>query len=92
MQIPEKVFSLEDDLFHYPEPVEWKYILSKKNKAAATLFMQSKHLRELKEKGLIWEFSFLELENVLEEFFTLQGKSERIKNFTRCPAAASLAP
>lgn len=81
IHIPEKVFSLEDDLFHYLEPDEWEYILSKKNKAAATLFLQSKHLRELKEKGLIWEFSFLELENVLEEMFTLQGKSERIKNF-----------
>jgi putative membrane protein len=38
-------------------------------------------LRRLKERGLLWEFSFLELENVLEELFTLQGKSERIKNF-----------
>ena len=35
----------------------------------------------MKERGLLWEFSFLELENVLEELFTLQGKSERIKNF-----------
>ena len=30
---------------------------------------------------MVWEFSFLELEGVLEELFTLQGKSERIKNF-----------
>jgi putative membrane protein len=35
----------------------------------------------LKQKGLVWEFSILELENNLEELFTLQGKSERIKNF-----------
>lgn len=81
MHIPEKVFSLDDDLFHYLEPEEWEYVLSKNNKSAAILYMQSKHLRELKEQGLIWEFSFLELENVLEELFTLQGKSERIKNF-----------
>lgn len=81
IHIPEKIFSLEDDLFHYLEPEEWEYILSKKNKAAATLYLQSKHIRELKEQGLIWEFAFLELENVLEEMFTLQGKSERIKNF-----------
>jgi putative membrane protein len=81
IHIPEKVFNLEDDLFHYLEPDEWEYILSKNNKAAATLYLQSKHIRELKEQGLIWEFAFLELENVLEELFTLQGKSERIKNF-----------
>ena len=81
IHIPEKVFSLEDDLFHYLEPDEWEYILSKNNKAAATLYLQSRHIRDLKEQGLIWEFAFLELENVLEELFTLQGKSERIKNF-----------
>ncbi len=81
IHIPEKVFSLEYDLFHYLEPDEWEYILSTNNKAAATLYLQSKHIRELKEQGLIWEFAFLELENVLEELFTLQGKSERIKNF-----------
>ena len=33
------------------------------------------------EQGLIWEFSFLELESRIGELFSLQGKSERIKNF-----------
>jgi putative membrane protein len=81
VHIQEKVFTLEDEIRAYLEPDEWEYTLSKKNKAAALLFLQSKHLRKLKEKGLIWEFAFLELENLLEEMFTLQGKSERIKNF-----------
>lgn len=81
IHIPEKVFTLEDDLFHYLEPDEWAYTLSKNNKAAALLYLQSTHLRQLKDQGLIWGFSFLELEKVLEEMFTLQGKSERIKNF-----------
>ena len=81
VHIPEKVFSLEDDLFHYLDPEEWEYTLSKNNKAAALLYLQSSHLKKLKEKGLIWEFAFLELENLLEELFTLQGKTERIKNF-----------
>jgi putative membrane protein len=35
----------------------------------------------LKEKGIIWEFAFLELEHGLKDLFTLQGQSERIKNF-----------
>ncbi len=43
--------------------------------------LQSGHLRRLKEQGYIWGFSFLQLERILEEFFNLQGKSERIKNF-----------
>ncbi|MEZ4933335.1 MAG: bestrophin family ion channel [Saprospiraceae bacterium] len=55
--------------------------MSKDNKQTALLYLQSHHLRKLKEQGVIWEFSFLQLEGVLEELFTLQGKSERIKNF-----------
>ena len=42
---------------------------------------KSRQLKELKEKGFLWEFSFLDLEAVLSELFQLQGKSERIKNF-----------
>ena len=30
---------------------------------------------------MLWEFSFLDLESVLQEMLELQGKSERIKNF-----------
>jgi putative membrane protein len=81
VHIPEKIITLEDDLFQYLSAEECDYIMTKKNKSAALLYQQSKHIRELKERGLIWEFSFLELENLLEEMFTLQGKSERIKNF-----------
>ncbi len=81
IHIPERITSLDDDLDPYLSPEEKVHILEKGNKATAILFLQSKHLRELKEKYLIWEFSFLELENVLQELFTLQGQSERIKNF-----------
>jgi putative membrane protein len=81
IHIPERLTSLEDDLKPYLSPEEKAYILNKGSKATALLFLQSKHIRELKEKHLIWEFSFLELENVLQELFTLQGQSERIKNF-----------
>lgn len=79
--IPEREFTLEESLNSYLTKQEKEYILSKNNKQTAILNLQSNHLKQLKEKGLIWEFSFLELENVLEELFTLQGKSERIKNF-----------
>ncbi|APD05921.1 UPF0187 protein [Flavobacteriaceae bacterium UJ101] len=91
IHIPEKMFSLDEDLFHYLSADEWEYVMNKGNKATAILFLQSKHLKKLKEKGLIWEFSFLELENLLEEMFNLQGKSERIKNFPYPRQYASLA-
>ncbi|MDC3379482.1 hypothetical protein OAX78_04290 [Planctomycetota bacterium] len=79
--IPERRGTLEEDLAKILPANELEGVLKKRNKQGAILFLQSAHLRELKERGLVWEFSFLELENVLEELFTLQGKSERIKNF-----------
>jgi len=78
---PELQSKVGDDLKLYLYDEDMDYVLTKKNKQTALLYLQSHHLRKLKEKGMIWEFSFLELENVLKELFTLQGKSERIKNF-----------
>lgn len=90
IHIPEEVSTLEDNLLMYLSKDERSYVLSKGNKQTAILYLQSKHIRALKEKGIIWEFSFLELENVLESLFTHQGKSERIKNFPYPRQYASL--
>ena len=81
LQPPERTSSLGEDLEPYLTQADMDYTLSKGNKQTALLYLQSHHLRKLTEKGLIWEFAFLQLEGVLEELFTLQGKSERIKNF-----------
>jgi putative membrane protein len=78
---PELNSTLEKDLEPYLTKEDIEYLSSKNNKQTALLYLQSHHLASLKSKGAIWEFSFLELENVLKELFTLQGKSERIKNF-----------
>ena len=91
LHIPEKISSLEDNLMLYLSAEEEEYVLSKSNKQTAILYLQSKHIGQLKEKGIIWEFSFLELENVLGELFIHQGKSERIKNFPYPRQYASLA-
>jgi len=91
IHIPEKVSSLRDNLMMYLSAEELEYVMSKGNKQTAVLYLQSKHIRELKDKGHIWEFAFIELENVLEELFTQQGKSERIKNFPYPRHYASLA-
>ena len=91
LHIPEKISSLEDNLMLYLSAEEEEYVLSKSNKQTAILYLQSKHIGKLKEKGIIWEFSFLELENVLGELFIHQGKSERIKNFPYPRQYASLA-
>jgi len=81
MHIPERDHPIEYDLKPLLSETELARVLEKTNTAGAVLALQSRHLRSLKERGLVWEFSFLELEGVLRELFTLQGKSERIKNF-----------
>jgi putative membrane protein len=78
---PEQQSDLAKDLEPYLAQQDLDAVLKNDNKQTALLYQQSHHLRKLKEKGIIWEFSFLELEGVLQELFTLQGKSERIKNF-----------
>lgn len=78
---PEWEAKLEEDLKPYLSDQDLAYTMSKNNKQTALLYLQSHHLRKLKEEGIIWEFSFLNLESMLEELFTVQGKSERIKNF-----------
>ena len=88
--VPEFNENFEETIRPYLTEDDFKYLASKTNKQTAVLYLQSNHLRRLKERGLIWEFSFLELENVLEELFTHQGKSERIKNFPYPRQLASL--
>ena len=75
----------EDDHFEKIKPYisseEYNYIMTKGNKASHLLSLQSKELLTLKLGGQIEDFRHMELEKMLGEFYTLQGKSERIKNF-----------
>lgn len=87
---PEKITSLTDDLKAYLSEDDLNYTMSKDNHQTALLYLQSHHIRKLKEQGIIWEFSFLELEAMIKELFTLQGQTERIKNFPYPRQYASL--
>ena len=78
---PEKKTILEEELKVYLSPEDIDYIQNKDNKQTAILYQQSHHLTWLKEKRVIWEFSYLELEIIVKDLIALQGKSERIKNF-----------
>ncbi|MCV6629506.1 MAG: hypothetical protein OIF50_06570, partial [Flavobacteriaceae bacterium] len=78
---PEYTTPLEEAIAPYLTPEDKAYLSHKSNKQTALLYLQSQHLKDLKEKGMLWEFSFLEMEALLQELFSLQGKSERIKNF-----------
>ncbi|WP_104734592.1 bestrophin family protein [Hanstruepera ponticola] len=60
---------------------EYNTISSKSNQASQLLGVQSERLKQLKEEGLIDNFRHMEMSKMLTELYTLQGKSERIKNF-----------
>ena len=80
-EILELEVPLEDEIRNYLSDQEAKEMLSKQNPATQLISRQSERLKELKLMGLIEDFRHMELENLLIELYTQQGKSERIKNF-----------
>lgn len=80
-KIPELETKIEDEIRPYLNDEDYDYVLSKKNRATHVIAKQSEDLKELLDKGLIEDFRHMEMENVLKDFYTQQGKSERIKNF-----------
>lgn len=52
-----------------------------KNTATQIIDQQSQDLKELRSLGLIDDFRHMELQKVLNDFYTHQGKAERIKKF-----------
>ena len=72
---------LEKAIKPYLSDSEFSEVFAKGNKASQILGVQSRRLKELMAEGLIEDFRHMEMANMLVEFYTLQGKSERIKNF-----------
>ena len=70
-----------EKLKEYLSSADYEYIMSKGNRASHILSIQSKDLMELRTKGPLEHFRHLEMQSLITEFYALQGKSERIKNF-----------
>lgn len=79
--IPEHEMPMEDELAANLSKTDFDYVMSKDNKPNAIISLQSQHLRKLTDQRKIWDFSLLNLQQLLQEMTALQGKSERIKNF-----------
>jgi putative membrane protein len=79
--IPEREIPLEEELLKYISKEELEIILSKSNRAVQLLSLQGIALKKLHTDGLLEHFRFLEMHDALREFYSHQGKSERIKNF-----------
>lgn len=77
----EDTIPIEEVIKDYISDEEYNELFAKGNQASQILGIQSRRLRELLNQGLIEDFRHMEMNNMLTEFYTLQGKSERIKNF-----------
>jgi len=80
-RVEEHETRLADALRPYLSPEEYEVVMSKTNKAVQIIALQSSHLKELLEQGLIEDFRHMELEKILVELYAHQGASERLKNF-----------
>jgi putative membrane protein len=80
-RVCEDVENEKEAIKPYISKEEYTEVYAKGNKPSQLLGIQSKRLKELMNGGYIEDFRHMELMNVLKEFYTLQGKSERIKNF-----------
>lgn len=72
---------IEEAIRSYISEEEYKEVFAKGNQASQLLGIQSRRLSKLMNDGLIEDFRHMEMINLLVEFYSLQGKSERIKNF-----------
>ncbi|MFT5512817.1 MAG: putative membrane protein [Bacteroidia bacterium] len=60
---------------------EIKKLINSQNTATQIIDTQSQQLKELREAHLIDDFRHMELQKVLNDFYTHQGMAERIKKF-----------
>jgi putative membrane protein len=79
--IPEKEIPLETELAKYVSPEEMKRILAAPNRATEIMSAQSEAVQDLFVKQDIVVSIFIDMQKSIKEFFLLQGRSERIKDF-----------
>ena len=77
--VSDEVTRTELKLF-LPE-AEHDRLINYKNTATQIINEQGRDLKRLRDNGLIEDFRHMELTNLLKNFYTLQGKNERIKKF-----------
>jgi putative membrane protein len=71
----------EGELAEHLSQSEVKVLLNKSNIATQLIGKQAHKLKELRTKNLIDDFRHIEMQQMLQNFYTHQGKAERIKNF-----------
>jgi putative membrane protein len=80
-KVPEWDTPMDEEIGAFLPDNEWKAVKGKKNAATQIMALQSAAIRELFEKGMITELKYIEMQQLLKEFYEHQGGCERIKNF-----------
>ncbi|HMS30082.1 MAG TPA: bestrophin family ion channel [Saprospiraceae bacterium] len=80
-KIPEWDSNLDDELDPFLSVEDKLYVMTKKNKAAQLLAIQSEHFIKLKRETKINDFEWSKVQDLLHRLTDHQGKAERIKNF-----------
>ena len=71
----------QTELKYYLPKDELDRLINFQNTATQIIDQQSQDLKELRSKGLIDDFRHMELQKLLNDFYTFQGQCERIKKF-----------
>ena len=71
----------ETELKYYLPKDELHRLINYQNTATQIIDQQSQDLKELRSKDLIDDFRHMELQKLLNDFYTFQGQCERIKKF-----------
>lgn len=79
--IPEKENILEEELAKYISKEELKYIMTTKNRAVQLINLQCSSVKKLYDDGFFNDSKFFEMHKAVRDFFALQGRCEKIKNF-----------
>lgn len=72
---------IEQILREYLPEDEYERLINYRNTATQIIDQQSQDLAALRRLDIIEDFRHMELQNLLKEFYELQGKAERIKKF-----------
>lgn len=71
----------QTELKQYLPEQELERIINYQNSATQIIDQQAQELKELRTKNLIDDFRHMELQKLLNDFYTYQGQCERIKKF-----------
>lgn len=69
------------ELKNYLPPEELEILINAQNTATQIIHAQAKDLTKIRQLGVIEDFRHMELQKILNDFYTFQGQCERIKKF-----------